>query len=82
MSLHSAIRRPTPEQLEQLASSMLDAGIATENGRSYQDVFATAKKKHRGAMRKMYERLEKSTPRQIESMAENLENEYGQAEQK
>lgn len=25
MSLHSAIRRLTPEQLEQLASSMLDA---------------------------------------------------------
>ncbi len=76
MSLHAAIRRLTPDQLQQLASSMLDAGIAMENGRNYQEAFSIAKKKHRGAMRKMYERLEKATPRQIENMAEKLEQEY------
>jgi hypothetical protein len=76
MSLHAAIRRLTPDQLKQLASSMLDAGIAMENGRDYQEAFSIAKKRHRGAMRKMYERLEKATPRQIENMAEKLEQEY------
>jgi hypothetical protein len=81
MSLHATIRRLTPAQLKELASSMLDAGIAMENGRSYQEAFLVAKKRHKGAMRKMYKRLAKSTPRQIENMAQNLENDYGKAEQ-
>lgn len=72
MSLQTAILRLKPEQVQELADIMYDACIAMEAGGCYTEVFRRAKHRKVGSMRKMYERLEKATPKQISRMADHL----------
>jgi len=72
MSLQAAILRLKPDQVKELADTMYDACIAMEAGGCYTEVFRRAKHRRVGCMRKMYERLEKATPKQLERMAGHL----------
>jgi hypothetical protein len=72
MSLQAAVFRLKPDQVKELADTMYEACVAMELGGSYKEVFRRAKHRKVGSMRKMYERMEKATPRQISSMADHL----------
>ena len=72
MSLQAAILRLKPEQVKELAETMYDACIAMEVSGCYKEVFRRAKHRRVGCMRKMYERMEKATPKQLSRMADHL----------
>ena len=72
MSLVNAVLRLKPEQVKELADTMHTAAIAMEVGGNYQEVFRRAKQRRVGCMRKMYERMEKATPKQLSRMADHL----------
>ena len=65
MSLEAAILRLKVEQVREVADVIYDACIAVEAGGTYTEVFRRAKQRKVGSMRKIYERLEKTTPSQM-----------------
>ena len=59
-------------QVRSLNDTLLNAGIAFENGVDYCEFFRRAKYRHIGLLQRIYKMLEKATPENIETSSKSL----------
>jgi len=72
MSLASQLPNLNETQLKSLADTMLNAGIAFENGGDHKEIFRRARIRHIGLMRRIYTLLEHASRDEIDVMAKKL----------
>lgn len=72
MSLNKAVLRLKPHQVQEIHAIMVEGCIAAALGEDYQEIFRRAKQRKVGSMRKMLERMQNATPKQLERMADHL----------
>jgi hypothetical protein len=77
MNLIRHLDKLNDSQVRSLNDTMLNAGIAFENGGNYREIFHRAKHQHIGLMRRIYKILEQSTPEDIETLSKSLAGEDG-----
>lgn len=61
-----------PDKVRAFASVLYEACLAMEAGGDYHEVFRRAKQRKVGALRRLYERLERSTKGELERIADRM----------
>ena len=61
-----------PDRVREFASVLYEACLAMEAGGNYHEVFRRAKQRKVGALRRLYERLERTTKSELERVANHM----------